>query len=319
MSASKWGIATAIATGIFLAAGSSGYAQALNDFNKFYQDAPVLFASVSGLSTDRSRPGGGATVQANPAGTPFTSGRDFNFGWSNNIDATVGIRFWRTEAVEIRYMNFDSDASHTFRTPGNFIGAGFTGPGNALFQGQAQTRMESWEVNWRHQLFDQLTVLAGYRQIHVGDNLHYAINSTVAFGEYDYVNKLRGFQIGADWAILPITSPIQINLIGKIGRYSLDTSGGISEFSGAGHTFIGGFFGSGSDHVYGSEAGVVVGYRLSNTVMIRAGYQALWLNDLGLASNNASNSILNPSLLTTNVYRGNLLLQSVSVGLAIGY
>jgi hypothetical protein len=320
MSRAKRTIATTLVAGIFFATGSAGQAQAPNDTSKLFQDTPALFASVSGLATWRSRPDNGIIVGNNPfTGVSFSTGRDFDFGRSTNVDATVGFRFWRTEAIEVRFLNFDSNASHSFRTPGAFIGAGFTGPANTLFDGTAATKMESWEINWRHQLFDQLTVLAGYRQIHVTDSAHYAINSTVAFGEYDYVNKLRGVQIGAEWAILPITSPIQVNLVGKIGRYSLDTSGGISEFQGAGHTFIGGFFGSASDHVYGSEAAIFVGYRVSNTVMLRAGYDALWLRDLGLATNNASASLLNPSLLRGNPFRDTLLLQSVSVGLAIGY
>jgi len=319
MSTSKWGIAAAVAAGFFLAASAPGRAEELNDFSKFYQDKPAIFGSVSGMSTIRSRPDNGIIVGNNPfTGTSFTSGRDFDFGWSKNVDASVGVRFWRTEAIELRYFNFDTDAGHSFRTPGGFIGAGFTGPANTLFEGRAMTSMESWELNWRHQLFDQLTVLVGYRQIRLSDSAHYAINTSVAFGEYDYVNKLRGVQIGFDWAILPVANPLQINLIGKYGWYDLKASGGISEFQGAGHTFIGGFFGSDRDHVTGSEAGVVVGYRISNNVMVRAAYQALWLNDVALATNAASRSLLNPSLLRT-VGHDDLLLQSVSIGLAIGY
>ena len=201
---------------------------------------------------------------------------------------------------------------------GGFIGAGFTGPANTLFEGQAQTKMESWEVNWRHQMFDQLSVLVGYREIHLGDSLHYAINSTVAFGEYDYANRLRGVQIGVEWALLPRANPLQVNLSGKIGRYDTGISGGISEFQGGNHTFIGSFLGSSSQYAWGSEAGVMVGYRLSDTVMVRAGYQALWLNDVGLASNAAARSLLNPSLLRT-VGRDDIVFQSINVGLAIGY
>lgn len=308
-----------MAGGIFLATGGLGHAQALTDFNKLYQDGPAIFASISGLSTDRSRPDGGAIVQTNPAGTPsFTSGSDFNFGWSKNIDATVGVRFWHTEAVEIRFMNFNSDASHSFIAPGNFIGVGFTGPIGVLFQGQAETRMQSWEINWRHQLFDQLTVLAGFRNIQLADKLGYSLNTTVAKGQYNYNNNLRGAQIGADWAILPLANPFQVNLWGKIGLYNLRTDGGIDTYGPVGSP-IGSYNGREKDHVYAAEAGVIFGYRLSDTVMVRAGYQALWLNDLGLASNNASSSILNPSLLSTHVYRGDLLLQSVNIGLAIGY
>jgi hypothetical protein len=316
MSGSKWAIATAVAAGILLATANAGQAQTPANTSA---DPSPLFGSISVLSTQRSQPGGGIIVGDNPfTGASFSTGRDFDYGRATNIDATIGVRFWRTEAIELRFMNFDNNSSHSFRTPGGFIGAGFTGPGNTLFEGQAQTKMESWEVNWRHQMFDQLSVLVGYREIHLGDNLHYAINSTVAFGEYDYSNKLRGVQIGVEWALLPRANPLQVNLSGKIGRYDTGISGGISEFQGSNHTFIGSFVGSSSQYAWGSEAGVMVGYRLSDTVMVRAGYQALWLNDVGLASNAAARSLLNPSLLRT-VGRDDIVFQSINVGLAIGY
>jgi hypothetical protein len=318
MTVSKYGIAAVVAAGFLLATGSSGHAQAPTDFNKMYQDAPTIFASLSGLRTERSRPNNGTIVQAYPGGVPsFTTGRDFDFDWSTNIDATIGVRFWRMEAIELRFLNFNSNASHTFISPGAYIGAGFTGPGGVLFQGQAETRMQSWEINWRHQLFDQLTVLAGFRDIQLNDQLGYAINTTVARGQYNYNNSLLGAQIGVDWAVLPLTNPLQVNLWGKVGLYRLHTDGGTTAFNGS--TPISTFSKSERDQVHAAEAGVTVGYRVSDTVTVRAGYQALWLDKLGLASNNASSSILNPSLLSTHIYRGDLLLQSVSIGLAIGY
>lgn len=295
------------------------HAQAtLDDFGKFYRDAPSGYVSVGAVIMQRSRPNGGATVAANPdTTTAFQTAKDFDFNRGTGVDATVGVRFWRTEAIEARLLSFAMDASSNFVTPGGFIGAGFTGPGGTVFASQYETKMQSWEVNWRHQLLDQLNVLAGVRSISVRDALTYTLNTTVAGSQYNYNNRLLGVQIGADWAILPLTSPFQINVFGKIGRYSLRTDGGIDEFQGINP--IGSFQDREKDHVYAGEAGVSVGYRLSNNVLIRAGYQALWLNNLGLASNNASASLTNPSLLRTNVYRGDLLLQGVNFGMTISY
>jgi hypothetical protein len=317
MSTSRWGIAAAVAAGIFLTIPNPTQAQALTDFSKFYQDAPSGYVSVGVLTMWRDRPSTGATVAGNPGGTPsFRSGRDFDFNTTTGVDATIGLRFWRTEAIEVRFMNFDTTAHDAFTTPGAFIGAGFTGPAGTLFEGSARTKLQSWEVNWRHQVFDQLSVLAGVRSFSLFDMMFYRLNNNVATGRYTYNNKLLGGQIGAEWAILPISSPFMINVFGKIGYYNLQASGGIDEFQG--NNFIGQFFGRGHDWVYASEAGVTVGYRISNNVLIRATYQGLWLNDIALAANAASVSLLNPSLLRS-VHSSDLFLQGVTFGMTISY
>ncbi len=316
-SGTRSGISALMATALYLAASGSAYSQAPTDFSRLYQDAPTGYVSAGALTMQRSTPGGGAIVAGNPGGTPsFRSGRDFDFGWNTGIDATIGVRFWQKEAIEVRFMNFSSNSGDSFTTPGGFIGAGFTGPGGTLFQGGYETRMQSWELNWRHQLFDQLNVLAGARYISADDMLFYKLNGNVATGKYNYRNNLFGAQVGADWALLPMASPFQINVFGKIGLYSVQTKGGIDEFQG--NNYIGGFYANQRDTTWGSEAGATIGYRIGNNVLLRAGYQVLWLNDIGLASNNASASLLNPSLLRS-VYRGDLVLQGVNFGMTVSY
>jgi hypothetical protein len=312
----KFGVATLVVGAFSLAAPGQANAQAVTDFGKLYQDAPSIYASVGVLTMQRSRPSGGTTVANNPGGASYRTARDFDFGWNSGIDATVGFRFWRTEALEVRFMNFETRASDSFITPGAFIGAGFTGPSGTSFAGNAETKMQSWEVNWRHRMSDQFTVLAGVRHINLNDMMFYKINGNVATGRYDYKNELLGAQIGAEWAILPVANPFQVNVFGKFGLYNVRTEGGIYEYQG--NNFIGSFTASERDHVYGAEAGVTLGYRLSDTVMLRAGYQVMWLNDLGLAGEAASASLLNPSLLR-NVYRTDLVLQGVNFGMAIAY
>jgi len=311
------GVAAFVAAAFYVAGSGAASSQALTDFNKMYQDTPSIYASVGVLTMQRSRPSGGTTVAGNPGGTPaFRTARDFDFGWNTGIDATVGFRFWRTEALEVRFMNFETRTSDSFVTPGNFIGAGFTGPGGTSFRGDAETSMQSWEINWRHQMSDQFTVLAGVRHINLNDMMFYKLNGNVATGKYNYQNQLFGAQIGAEWAIMPVANPFQVNMYGKFGLYNVRTEGGIFEFQG--NNPIGSFTASERDHVYGAEGGVTLGYRLSSTVMLRAGYQVMWLNDLGLAGNAASVSLLNPSLLR-DVHRTDIVLQGFNFGMAIAY
>jgi hypothetical protein len=313
----KLGVAAFVAGAFYVAGSGAASSQPSTDFNKMFQDAPSIYASVNVLTLQRGHPSGGTTVGGNPGGTPsFRTARDFDFGWNTGIDATVGVRFWRTEALEVRFMNFETRSGDSFVTPGAFIGAGFTGPGGTTFQGAYETKMESWEVNWRHQMSGQFTVLAGVRHINLNDMMFYKLNGNVATGKYNYRNDLLGAQIGAEWAIMPVANPFQVNVFGKAGLYRLHTEGGIYEYQG--NNFIGSFTANEKENVYGAEAGVMLGYRISNTVMLRAGYQVIWLNDLGLAGTAASVSLLNPSLLR-EVRRDDLVLHGFNFGMAIAY
>ena len=60
--------------------------------------------SIAALALQRSSPNAGAIVAANPAGTPFMTGADFDFGWSPGIDAAVGVGLFGNEAIEARVM-----------------------------------------------------------------------------------------------------------------------------------------------------------------------------------------------------------------------
>ena len=97
---------------------------------------------------------------------------------------------------------------------------GFTGPGGTVFRITTRPTSRVGEVNWRHQLFDHISVLAGVRDIGLTDSLTSVPDTTVATGSYNYRNRLFGVKIGADWAVLASSNPFQINVFGKTGWYS---------------------------------------------------------------------------------------------------
>lgn len=313
---SKSGFTTVLLTAFFLSASGAARAQSIDNFGKFFIDGGGIYGSAGLVIMHRSTPGGGAIIASNPGGAPFLSANAYQFDWSRGFDGTIGVRFLHTEAIEARILTFHTSTGLNFTSPGSFIGVGFTGPTNTAFASNYDTKLSSWEVNWRHRVFDQLSVLAGVRSFTLKDDLFTTINTTVAAGDYSYDNKLFGAQIGADVALLPLASPLQVNVFGKIGRYTLTSSGGITEFQPVGNA-IGGFGTSISDKVYVSEAGVSAGYRVTNNILIRGAYQALWFNNLGLASENASASLFNPSLLNGTVYRGNVSFQGFNFGATI--
>jgi len=309
-------ITTVLAGAVLLAA--VGSAQSADPTEKVTQATPGGFVSVGAVIFKRSDPKGGAIVASNPPGTTFLDAGDSDFGWKAGVDAAAGLNFWTNEGIEARVLYYDTSTSNSFRTPGNFIGAGFTGPTNTLFESNYDTKLTSFEVNWRHRMFnDQLTLLGGVRSISLDDKLHIDINTNVARGHYDYENDMIGGQIGAEWAVFKPSDPFQLNLVGKIGAYALKSSGGIFEFQG--NNPIGNFDTTVHKTAYAGELGISAGYHLTENIVLRGGYQLLWLDKVGLASNNAAFSLTNPSLLRTNVERDDLLFHGFNVGVTVNW
>jgi hypothetical protein len=278
---------------------------------------PTCYGSAGTVILHRSRPDAGIVVGNNPfTGTSFSSPSDFRFGWDGGPDVTLGYRLNCCDAIEGRFFDDDgASATNTFRTPGGFIGAGFTGPANTLFQGRYTTQLYSSELNWRHTLNDQLDFLAGFRWVELSDEMSYRINGTVAEGDYKYRNHLYGGQLGLDWKLTDRCNPLQIDAVGKAGLYGNQASGGIFEFQGANRTFIGSFEGVDTDTAFVGEVDLTASYRLSCHCAVRGGYELLWLNDVALAGNAASRSLLNPSLLRTVDNGQNLFYNGAIAGI----
>lgn len=279
---------------------------------------PNWYISVAALALQRSTPSDGTIVAANPAGTPFMTGDVFDFGWSPGIDAAIGVGLFGNETIEARAMYSKMDSDYSFVSPGNFIGVGFTGPGGTVFNSEYETTLTSWEVNWRHHFNDRLSVLAGFRSLGIEDTMKTVLNANVATGLYEADNDMLGAQIGAKFSVFDQSAPFQFDVSGKIGVFSNKSESGIREFQG--NNFIGEFqSGSMRETNYAAELGVTAGYNVFGSISLTAGYQLLWVDDLALASNAASGSLLNPSLLRTNVYRDDVLFHGFNVGLKTSF
>lgn len=298
-----------------LTASVAANSQSLDNPGTASQDAQSFYIKGGAVIMKRSTPDNGTSVAENPPGAPLQTGNNFKFEWETGFDGTVGFRFMRRHAIELRYLGIESDAANVFTTPGGFIGGGYTGPGGTLINTTYDTSLNSWELNWRYLWTDQLSLLAGFRAINLDDTQRFRIGP-VAQGLYDYNNRLRGAQIGIDWSVLPKTNPFQVNLSGKLGLFHLASEGGIEEFA---PMPIGAFGTKTSDTVMAGELGVSVGYRIHENVLLRAGYQLLIIDDVGLASNNASASLLDPSLLSNNLYRDSILYHGANLGVTISW
>jgi hypothetical protein len=258
---------------------------------------PKWFATIGTVVLDREDPTPGTIVAANPAGTRFLGAEAFDFDFEPGIEVGLARRFDNGCILEGRYFGVDSVASATITTPGNFIGTGFTGPGGTLVRGRYLTMLDSTEVNIRRQHSDRLTVLGGFRMIELRDQARFMLNNNVARGHYDYDNRLYGGQLGSNLDLSPRAGRLLANVETKAGVYNNLVEGGINEFQG--FNFIGTFNGDDANTAFVGEINLNTGYRLTDHVTLRTGYQLLWIENVALASDAAVRSLLNPSLLRT--------------------
>ncbi|WP_428303742.1 BBP7 family outer membrane beta-barrel protein [Lacipirellula sp.] len=256
---------------------------------------PKWYASVGAVFLKRDRPDAGTVVAANPAGTPFSSASDFSFNYDAGVDVGLARRLAGGTIVEARYFGVDSTDTNQFVTPGGFIGAGFTGPANTSFNGKYLTMLDSTEINLRRPLNDRLSILGGFRWVELKDEMSYKINGNVATGTYEYNNRLYGAQIGANYSLARPTARWIASAETKVGMYGNVADGGIFEYQG--NNFIGGFADGHTTTAFVGEIDLTLGYRLTKHIVVRGGYQMLWMDNVALAGNAASRSLLNPSLL----------------------
>jgi len=272
-----------------------------------------VYAGTVFLTRDRSN--AGVIIGPNPPnGNSFSRGSDFDFNTQEGIDVVIARRFASGDQIEGRFFGIDGiTATQNSISPGSFIGAGFTGPGGTAIGGRYSSNLHSAEINWRRPMWERLTILAGFRYIDFDDRLNYSLNTSVAGGIYEYENHLYGGQIGGDLSLLDPSRPLQLSVIGKAGIFGNNRDGGIREESPIG-TPIGSFGRGDSSTAFGGDLQLVSSYRITRNISVRGGYQMLWLDNVALASDNASSSQLNPSLLNTRIDGGQVFHHGSMLG-----
>jgi hypothetical protein len=274
-------------------------------------DSPLWYGSAGVVFLHRDRPSAGTIIGALPSGTPaFSRGSDFEFGWTAGPDLTIARRIGCNDFVEGRYFSSEGSGDTRFVTPGPFIGAGFTGPGDTTIFGRNSTRLDSGEINWRRQAADRLALLAGFRWAELDDGATYKIGPTAA-ADYNYINHLFGGQIGADWALTNRLDRLQLDVAGKVGVYGNRADGGVTQLVGG--SPVQSFVGQGTATAFLGELDCSASYALTNHIAVRGGYQLLWLTDLALATDAANRSLVNPTLLQTVSSNGQLFYQGATL------
>lgn len=274
-------------------------------------------AYVGAVFLTRDRPDAGVIVgPITPDGTSFSRGSDFDFNTRAGIDVVIARRLANGDQIEGRYFGIDdSTATQQFTIPAPFIGAGFNGSAGFNFDGTYTAKLRSAELNWKRPLTDRFTFLAGFRYIGLDDTLSYVVNTDLAKGVYQFENQLYGGQIGGDLSLLDPARPFQLHVIAKAGAYGNNANGSHGAFLPIGTQLVStGRGDSGSAFV--GDLQLIGSYQLTSHVALRGGYQMLWLDNVALAGDNASVSLLDPGLLNTNLdHDGHVFYHGAMIGI----
>lgn len=276
---------------------------------------PLWYVSAGTVILHRDRPDAGAITAADPSLTPFSTGRDFDFGWNAGPDITLGRHLANGDSIEGRFFDDDgAEGTLSFRTPGSFVGPGFFGPPNTLITARYLTQLYSSELNYRHQLTNRIDFLTGFRWIELSDDLRYNIAGGAGFDEFRYDNHLYGAQVGADWALTDHCSRLQLSAVGKAGLYGNVTDGGTYVLQVSNPPSIK-FTGDDTTTAFVGELNFTAAYWLTNHMAIRGGYQLLWLDNLALSADAAARSMTDPTLLTKIENDGHLFYNGATAGI----
>jgi hypothetical protein len=245
---------------------------------------PSCYVSAGAIFLHRSRPDQEALITPIGASGAIVNGGDFGYGWDAGPDTTISKRMANGTIWERRYFN-DRDANATNSYPGvtgvHLLGVNVLGV--TSLRANADTTLDSSELNIREPLGDRCSFLAGFRWIELHDRLGYTFNNGVLTTNWNDNNHLYGGQIGSNLDLWPGCSPLRINATLKAGAYAnvADNNfraNGIYANSNASDTEL----------AFVGEVGFSASYQLTTHVAIRGGYEVLWLDNLSLATNNAA-------------------------------
>lgn len=166
-----------------------------------------------------------------------------------------------------------------FMAPGDFVQ--LTDYPDQAMAWEYATKLYNGELSVRRQWGSRLTMLAGFRWVYLGEDLQGSLppERAVPFWGITTRNNLYGFQIGSDWKIL------------NRGRFSIDglVKAGIFDNNAQETTVVSIYrtMYSGSaatNHLaFLGEIGLQAQYQLTQRLLLKAGYEAIWLQGVALA------------------------------------
>ncbi len=214
--------------------------------------------------------------------------------------------------IELSYFgiyNWNSRTHHTGDLV--FHGPGFTlGVNPASFDVAYSSRMHSGEVNLGRPISQRIFLTAGLRYLHFNDKL-LAQEFTTPFAEVLRVNtqnNLYGGQLGGRMLLVDIEGRLRLESTLNFGLYANQSRQHTST------SFLGPPVGA---EIWGTAFHAQIGlagmYRMTDHIVLRFGYQFMWLSGIALATHQIPVSDLGAS--TAAVSTSDLFLDGAHVGL----
>ena len=203
--------------------------------------------------------------------------------------------------LELSYFQIDGWHSDMIIVPNPADWLVMRAPGTWLFgkkpwiqTNQGDTQAMAWdygsklynaECNVRWDPYPRVTMLGGFRWVNLGENLQGELSPPTVAGEKPFwsgwtTNNLYGFQIGADGKVL------------ERGRFSIDglVKAGIFDNDAEQTTAVSVIHKSVYSASYSTNHAAFVGetglqckYRVTNSLLLKAGYEVIWLDGVALA------------------------------------
>lgn len=232
-------------------------------------------------------------ILARPLGglIQISGAEDFDFGVAGGPDISVERRIGNScNSVEVRYFGaLDWSSQVDYGATGDIEIGPIDIPLAIDVIGQYDSKLDNFEINWRHQHSDRVTLLAGFRYLRLDESLSYDVDFLVpnlSGVNWDTNNDLYGAQIGADLKLWRIGGPLSINGIFKAGIFgnSADNSFAYDVLG----TPIDTGSASDSTAAFVGEMGITGAYQVTQHFAIRGGYQVMWVSEVALASDQAT-------------------------------
>jgi hypothetical protein len=181
------------------------------------------------------------------------------------------------DGFSLTKTRFSGDSPLFFDSP--ILTAVATGGAGIKFN--YDSRIQSAEANLRCDLGDRFSLLGGFRYIDLHEQFD---GSFVAAGPGDgrFItsntdNHLYGFQLGGELTVLRLQK-IHVGGSAKAGIFSNQSD--LNLYGGAEGPWVGGIKGQAA---FLGEVNLVGSYLINESIAVRLGYQAMWLQGLALA------------------------------------
>ena len=287
------------------------------DLDEYYSHLPrhaCWSPAVDAIFLRRSRADSLRLISNQATGRTVLDAASFEFQHEINPRVQLSRPLGNDFGIELSYFGIYNWNSTRNRS-GDLVfhGPGFTlGVNPASFGVQYSSEMHSAEVNLLRPINECLVLSAGLRYLYFNDNL-FADELTTPFAEVlrvDTRNNLFGGQLGGKVLLFDIEEYFRLEGTWNFGLYADQSRQHTST------SFLGPPVGADAwKTAFSAQVGLAGTYRMTEHMVLRFGYQVMWLTGVALAPDQIP--VTDLSTTTAAVSTDDLFLDGAHVGLEI--